>query len=313
MIQLETLVRNPFEDEKISHNNFRQFGFDHTVRLEANNPGGIYTARHAATLAAFQQYDTVLGSKTLEEAIKKGATFGLGATTTTILEAVRKLEKQVAYQFGNPSVVYLEFFPRGLTEFNNAGKGEWPSLLTRLKISTQTHSATLGAAVATEFAGYATEFSAVAGTQVTSKGNVSDLRDLLNQKRAGLAKEMFTNLLTITLNNIGNQASVKTYFDQSIVDRRQSSDSDKKGRFVVKVTDHNQDPLAGVFIHIQDERDQDILLNQRTDENGEYRSPQLPIGFYRITFKLTGFVSRTHTFEVFDDQDPMNEVQMTRE
>ena len=313
MISLESFLKNPFDDEKISAPNFRQFGLEHNSRLAGNNPGGIYTARIAATDAAFLQFDAVYGSKTVEEAIRKGATFGLSSYTGEVLAETRLLEKLASFKFGNPSAIYLQFFPKGLTEFNNAGKGDWPQLLVRLKTATETHKAILGADVATKFATLQSTYSATQNTQVGSKGSLEDFRNLVVQKRKVLSTEMFINLLTISLNNIGNPAAIKTYFDQTIVDRRQSSDSDGKGRFLALVTDHNGTPLKGAVIDIQDEQDQNILLKQKTTDTGEYRSSPLPVGVYRITFRLAGFVTRTQTFEVFDNQDLVNEVQMTRE
>lgn len=313
MISLTKFGENPFDDEKISQNNFRQFAFDHLGKLKANNPANVYDPRIAPTQDAFDQFDAVFGSKTLEEAQRKGATFGLSTKVEEILTQARKLEKLVNFHFSNPSVQYLEFFPKGLTELSTAGKGEWPNILNRLKASTAKYTATLGGTIAADFATLQTEYMAVEDTQVGKKGAVNDLRTLMDEKRSLLSTAMFTNLLTIVLNNVGNPLAIKTYFDQAIVDRRQSSDSDGKGRLLFRVTDHNGEPLMGVFIHIQDERDQDILLNQKTDANGEYRSSPLPVGHYRITFKLPGFVTRLHTFEVFDNQDPVIEVQLTRE
>lgn len=313
MIQLTKLGENPFDDATISQNNFRQFAFDHLGKLKANNPANIYDPRIAPTQAAFDQFDAVFGSKTLEEAQRKGATFGLTSKVEEILTQARKLEKLVNFHFSNPSAQYLEFFPKGLTELSTAGKGELPNILNRLKASTAKYTATLGGTIAADFATLHTEYMAIEDTQVGKKGAVNDLRTIIEEKRGLLATAMFTNLLTIVQNNLANPMAIKTYFDQSIVDRRQSSDSDGKGRFVVRVTDHSGDPLSGVFIHIQDEQDQNVLLNQKTDSNGDYRSTPLPIGHYRITFKQPGFVTRLHTFEVFDDKDPMNEVQLTRE
>ena len=313
MIQLESLFSNPFDDLSISMANFRQFGFDHNGKLATNNPGGIYTARIAATDAAFKQFDAVYSSKTVEEAMRKGATFGLGDFTGKVLTEARLLEKLVTIKFGNPSQVYLQFFPRGLTEFNNAGKGEWPALLARLKGGTEKHKTILGLDEAAKYAAFESGYNTAEGTQVEKKGSVEDLRNAVVQKRGLMAVEIFTNFLTIGLNNVGNPTVIKSYFDQTIVDRKQSSATDGKGRFFVKVTDHNGNPLSSVKIDIKDLADQNILLNQKTDANGQFKSTSLPIGFYWITFSLSSYETRSHRFEVFDNNDPENEVQLTKE
>lgn len=313
MIQLTKFGENPFDDSSISQNNFRQFSFDHLGKLKANNPGNVFDPRIAPTQAAFDQFDAVFGSKTLEEAIKKGSTMGLAAKVEEAQTSARKLEKLVSFHFGNPSPQYMEFFPKGLTELATAGKGEWPNILNRLKTSTAKYTATLGGTIAADFATLQAEYIASEDTQVGKKGAVNDYRTLLEEKRRLLATEMFTNLLTIALANVGKPAAILSYFDQSIVDRRQSSDSDGLGRFLVLVTTHNKEPLAGVLIDIQDSKGQNVLLNQKTDGEGRYKSSPLPIGTYSITFRLGGYVTRTQSFEVFDDKDTENEVQLTRE
>jgi len=247
MIQLTKLGENPFQDSTISQSNFRQLSFDHLGKLKANNPENIYTVRIGSTQAAFDKFDTVWNSKTLEEAIRKGETFDLTAATGLVLTNARKLEKLVAFHFNNPSAQYFEFFPKGLTELNQAGKGDWLNILSRLKASTEKYKATLGDSLATEFATFQSEYVNSEEIQVGKNGSVNDFRTFLDKKRNILATEMFTNLLTIVLANIGNPFGILTYFDQSIVDRRQSGDSDGKGRLILVVSTSSGDMLPNVL------------------------------------------------------------------
>jgi len=302
MVILESFLRNPLEDDKISEANFRQMGFDHNSRMQSNNAGGLLTARAAATDIAFKQYDAVYGSKTVEEAIKKGATFGLRGYTTLALTETRQLEKLVALKFGNPSKVYLQFFPKGLTEFNNAGKGEWPQLLIRLKTATETHKIILDAATAKKFADLQTGYGTAEGDQVGSKGSVDDFRNLLAQKRQILAFEMFTNLLTICLLNIGNPAAIKTYFDQTIVDRKQSSDSDGFGRGLVSALTAAGEPVNDYLAEYYNE-ETGQLVNISKSKGNKLRTPNIPKGIYKVILKKAGLPDKVFIKEVFDDRD----------
>lgn len=314
MINLSRFEINPFDDEvNISMANFHQFATDHFNRLQTNNPGGAFTGIITATQPIYNQFNIVFGSKSIEEALRKGATIGIGQSVEGMLNDARKLEMQVGFLYGKGSVKYTAFFPRGLTELNEAGKGEWPNIITRLKAATAANVADVGAAVATAWADHQTNYTQANAAQEGKKGTVDQLRSQLLADRQTLARQMFVNLHTIVIQFIDSPGSLTNYFDQSIVERRQSSSSDGKGRFVVRVTDHSGNPLPGVLIYIQDDRDQDVLLKQKPDSNGEYRSSPLPVGTYRVTFKLPGYVTRVQTFEVFDDNDPMNEVQMTAE
>jgi hypothetical protein len=314
MVNLSRFETNPFYDEVyISIANFHQFATDHTNRLKANNPGGAFSAIIADTQSIYDQFNTVFGSKSVEEALRKGATVGIGDSVGEILIDARKLEKQVAFLFDKGSPKYISFFPKGLTELNEAGKGEWPGILARFKAATVANAADLGAATVATWAGHEANYVQATADQEGKKGTVDQLRTQLLADRKALARQMFINLHTIVIYFIDKPGSLTNYFDQSIVDRRQSSASDGSGRWIIVVTDHSGNPLQNVLMDIVDSGDQNVLLGQKTDVNGRYQSPPLPIGTYKVTFRLDGYVTRTHKFEVFDDRDPENEVQLTRE
>lgn len=314
MVNLNRFETNPFDDEiNISHPNFHQFATDHFNRLQNNNPGGAFTDIITATQPIYNQFNIVFGSKSIEEALRKGATIGIGQSVDEMLNDARKLEMQVGFLYGKGSVKYMAFFPRGLTELNNAGKGEWPAITARLKAATAANVADVGAAVASTWADHETNYSQATAEQVGKKGTVDQLRSQLLADRKAMARQMFVNLHTIVIQFIDSPGSLTNYFDQSIVDRRQSSASDGKGRFVVRVTDHSGNPLPSVWLDIQDKDGQNILMGQKTDAEGYYSSSPLIIGVYTVTFRLDSYVTRTHRFEVFDDRDPENEVQLTKE
>jgi hypothetical protein len=311
MIQLTRYLKNPFDDEvNISNDNFRQLAFDHLERLKNNNPGGIYDAVMLQMQEAYNQFDVVSGSKSVEEAIKKGATLGLTLTTETVLAAARKLEKQVVFLFGIRSPLYLTFFPKGLTELNQAGKGEWPNILTRLKTATATNSAALGVAVAEEFADLQAQWIADAEGQVGKKGTVGELRDALAQKRFILANAMFTDLLTIALNNIGNPLAIKTYFDQSIVDGRSNSDNDGLGRITLLAQDSEGNPIenytATVFT-----LNGGIIVGTYSSDGNKVRTPNIAVGSYKIRLSKTDRNDLDISYEVYDDRDEELDVVWT--
>lgn len=303
MIALETFVKNPFADPKISFVNFRKFAFHHLGCLKSTNPGNVYDANIAATQAAFDQFDAAFGSKTVEEAIRKGATFELGVTVDTVLAATRNLEMKVSLAFNNPSAIYLQFFPRGLTEFNNAGRGDWPSLLIRLKTATETHKGVLGQPVATEFAGYQANYSTAENTQAGSTGNLEDLRQLTVLKRAVLSDAVFANLLGIAQNNRGNEAIIKIYFDPSIVNPKVNKDNDGKANvngMVIRMHDHV--PIGQVEVLAKNSEGQ-ILGNTSTAADGSFRMTSLPPGMVAFIFTKEGFQPYDMVAEVLDYED----------
>lgn len=314
MINLIRFVTNPFDDEiNISADNFHQFATDHRNRLVANNPGGVFNAIITVTNTVYAQYDVLHGSKTVEEALKKGASIQLTGSVKAILEDARTLEDQVSYLFKKDSAKYASFFPKGLTELNKATKGEWPGILTRLQTATAANAAAVGASVVATWADHKNNYSEANAEQTGKKGTVDDLRKQVLRERKAMARQMFINLHHIAIHFIDAPESLTSYFDQSIVERKQSSDSDGLGRLLFRVTTHNGDALRNVQVDIQDENSQNILMNLKTDDKGQLKTPSVPIGFYLVTFRLKDYVPRTQSFEVKDDGDDTYEVQLTRE
>lgn len=310
MTSLESFFKNPFNDPKVSFVNFRLLMFDHLGRLKSNNPNNLYDDRITATQLAMDQYDAVSGSKSVEEAIRKGATFTLDVTTDTVMDATKDLEKKVSLAFKNPSAIYLQFFPLGLTEYHKAGRGEWPKLLIRLKTATETHKGVLTQAVANEFAGYQANYSAAENTQVGSKGNVGDVGALLLQKRQVLADEGFSNLLTIAFNNRGNLAAAKLYFDQSIVGTSTNKDNDGKANIdgVVRLV-RDQSPIGQVTVLAKDGGGQ-ILGTTTTDPDGTFRFVNLTPGQVFLNFTKPGLQPKDITLEALDYDDVEGNVDM---
>lgn len=311
MQNLSNLEKNMFDDEEhISMPKFFKLSSDHVDRLVSTNPGGVLDPEIAATQAVFNQFNIVYSSKTIEEALKKGATIGLGKKVDTVLEAARKLEKRVSLLYDTGSETYTEFFPQGLTELNNAGKGEWPIILARLKAATAAHTTDLGGTVAADWAGYLTSYQTTKSGQAGKKGKVDDLRSLVLLDRKAVARQMFINLHTILVRFIDKPGCVATYFDESLVNSKQNSDTDHAGLIRVRVTNFAGEPLINADVAIYDQQGQ-LVGKGNTNDDGIYKSLSLPLGFYDVTVAQLGYVTRTHQYQVFDNNDPLHEIQLT--
>lgn len=229
MIDLSRIDASLFDDEEnISMANFQEFMSDHFDRMVGLNPDDKLTPIITASQPVFNQFKIVFGSKSVEEALKKGATIGFVENVGQLLKAARKLEKRVAHLYDVGSPTYVAFFPLGLNELNHAGKGEWPLILKRLAVATDTHSTELEGTLAADWAEWNSKYLATESYQVGKKGTVDRLRSQLRIDRKAVARQLFINLLTIALLFVDAPGKVTAYFDQTIVDRKKAA-SRKKG------------------------------------------------------------------------------------
>lgn len=312
MVDLIRFETNPFDDEiNISMANFHQLATDHLLRLIANNPGDVLAIIIAATQVVYNQFNIVFGSKSVEEALKKGATIGLGSSVDEILESARTLESQVKFLYKVGSQKYAAFFPLGLTELNRAGKGEWPAILARLKAATAANTVQLGGTVAADWAGYQLAYTNANAGQVDKKGTVDQLRTQLLVDRKAMARQMFINLHSVAIQFV-DVPCVATYFDQSIVDRKQNANTDHKGLLRFRLTNSGGMPLINAYALIYDQQGQ-LIEKLTTDDNGYAKSSSLDLGFYDATFSHPTFVTQTRQYQVFDNNDPLHEVVLTAE
>lgn len=299
MIQLDTFFDNPFDDPKISHSKFGLFAEDHVVRLHRNNPDGLYDERHALTKAALIAYREVLGRKGSEEATSLADTAGFKSTKAEILKGVRQLEVLVTLRLKRKSSVYIQFFPKGLTEFIRARKGQLGGLLDRLRKAAERHKITLKEDVTAEFDGYITLYQTVESGQSGNKGGIAKLRMDLVQRRKALSTQLYINLHMLAMHNPGNPKKVRSYFDQSLVTPRTKTSRDGLGRGVLAAFRNGEEVenFRAVFYDFNGRR----VGTYRSKGNG-VRTPNIAIGLYKVVLKKDGLPNFTLQLEVFDDK-----------
>ncbi len=169
------------------------------------------------TQAAYTSYFGNLTDRDTNLAIQKGRTVSMNNVFATFQHTVSQREGLVRTTYGKGSPDYIEFFPRGLSEFSDATLLNVEILMTRMINASTSHSADLGLALQTEFTGIYKSFETARGTQLGQKGTVSGDSDAIVGTQATVALQLTQNLLTIALANIGNKGAASMFFDESII------------------------------------------------------------------------------------------------
>ena len=207
-----------FLSPQIGYSVLQNFTEDHIQRIIANNPGGIFTTILTAITAAYNAYFGDLASKELNEAVRENKTAALNESRINLLKLLSDNEKLVKYTYRNDLPVYQDFYPQGLTEYQNATTAELEVAGTRYKDALANHAADFTPAFVTEYNTVFQVFKDNRAAQQLAKGAVSGERQELGSTKAALAEQLTRNLLTIAAQYVGNGSMADVYFNQQIID-----------------------------------------------------------------------------------------------
>jgi len=218
MIELIKYFRILFLSAKISKDRLQSFCEDHIQRLNANNPGGIFTAILAAVTAAYNAYFGDVASEAVNLAVQEGKTIAMNESRVALEKNLSENEKLVAYTYRNNNAVYEEFYPLGLTEYQNADLPTFETITLRYRTVLGNHAADFTPAFVLEYNTKQGTFVTNRQAQSTAKGNVASERSDIATTKPILAKQLTVNLLTISLEYVGDESKADVYFDQIILD-----------------------------------------------------------------------------------------------
>jgi hypothetical protein len=227
MIDFSIYFKNHLDTDRVSDDNMNRFGQDALQRLIANNPGGLYTALVGPTTTAYNNYAQALGTQSLSESTKEGATVDVDQLKKAFIDLVAMKEGTIRGIWGKDSGTYQKFFPHGVEEYHTSTKANIQTLMSRFVGACGQHSGELPADFDVQFktiqGNYITARNLQLGHIGTADGNnlaTANMRNILEL-------QLMKNMLTIAMNNIGNPDALSVYFDQSII--RQSSKKKEEG------------------------------------------------------------------------------------
>lgn len=217
MIELVKYFRILFMSVNISRERLKDFTESHIARLTANNPGGIFTTILANTVTAYNNYFGDLSSESLNLAVQEGKTIAMNQSRIELEKKLSDNEKLVAYTYRNNPEAYEEFYPLGLTEYQNADLSTLETISTRYLNVLMAHAGDFPPMFLPDYVIVQNTFVANRAAQNTAKGNVDAERSDLAASRPALALQLTKNLLTISLEYVGDESKADVYFDQSIL------------------------------------------------------------------------------------------------
>lgn len=223
MTDLHKIFVNPFDDERVSVDALLAFATDHHQRLVANNPGGQFGARIAATAGAISAVNVAFSDDLTKLAQRKGRKMAKDGFRRDLPVSIAKLHAAVVAKFGPKAVELTTCFPQGRSVFNKAPDDQLGNHLKTLVAGVTSYQAGLGAAVVADAAGLLSGWNAVYTGSESASGAVTTSQAAKRAAREGLQLELFKNLLTLALTFPRQPEMVDTYMRQALIEGPEAS------------------------------------------------------------------------------------------
>lgn len=218
MIELIKYFRILFMSPRISRDRLKSFCEDHIIRLTNNNPGGIFTTILTAVTAAYNAFYGDLSSMDVNRAVQEAKTEAMEASRQTLLKQLSDNEKLVSYTYRNDVGVYQEFYPLGITEYREATLANLETIGLRYKTVLANHAADFTPAFVTDYDTVYQTYVDNRTAQTAAMSSVAAERSDLTATRSTLATQLTHNVLTISLQYLGDESKAEVYFNQQILD-----------------------------------------------------------------------------------------------
>jgi len=223
MIDLSRFLVNQFYPLETSETNFVEGVDRHIGLFEAADPV-TYAPEIAATKAQRTVMMNALSARNTETSQRMASTQAMNEAKDDFVRFMRVSEGLIKYTFqGDTSSQYLDFFPEGLREINEATLVEIEIIMNRIVNKATDYQVQLGAPFLNDCIAKRQAFIDARGAQVVNIGETTLLQKGAQSAIQQMGVQMCFNLLTIARNNIGNPAIIDSYFDQHYFQRPEVS------------------------------------------------------------------------------------------
>lgn len=217
-MKFERLTRDLFADRQYSRNELNLFTSDFIGRYTKTlNP--VPVAPEMAILeTVYQKFKEGLGELSTTSAFQKGGTISKQDAYDDVLDFIRTKEGTIKGIFKKGTAAYTEFYPQGLTQYNNASVEGMKVLLVGFAATADKYKVQLGAAFITQLTDLQTAYVNARDEQVDKKSDNSTTQSRLRESRKELTLQLTKCVLGIAMNTLENEAAFTSYFNFSLLE-----------------------------------------------------------------------------------------------
>ena len=217
MLHIVKFFENLFDDAKITVNRLIDFAKDNIGKMTSNNTGGIYTSRITATQTKVDALQTVLDNKNTDGSNYAGSTVSKTQSRAYFQNYLSQQEGLIKSVFGKGSQQYTEFFPKGLSGFQQATDTNFDSMAKTVVQKATEYVAELGTPFKTQITALYTAYDTAFDTQDSNKINVEGVSEAETIASLALQLQLTDNVLFTANSNINNPTAADIYFNTALL------------------------------------------------------------------------------------------------
>jgi len=189
MITVEKFFANLFNHPNISRKHLLGFAIDFLARLTKANTSHQYDVMIAYLTPLVTAFETEVGNEDIALNLRKSQTNTVDQSSYNFANTMSNLEGVIAYALGGKSSEgFKEFYPHGLTEYNQPGRQDMPILINRINTITAKYDTQLGSTVVTDLLAIGTGFNAARTAQVSTNAGLAQSKTAISSN--GLALQL---------------------------------------------------------------------------------------------------------------------------
>lgn len=218
MITKEKFFENPFNSEEIIPSRLYNFSTDVIGKFTAANTGNIYNAIIQNLTQTSDAFGNEIGEVKSTLGVQKSSTFTVDEVIKNFRVYMSDNEGVIAKAVGGKrKAAFIEFYPRGVTEYANATKTKMPVLLKQVFDAAEKYKTNLGAAQTKELKDFTKQYDDARGDQQKQKGSVADNRTERTNNRTALEIELMKAIYSVGLMYPGDVAKCGSFFNFSLL------------------------------------------------------------------------------------------------
>ena len=212
------LFGNIFDDVRITPNYLARFADDAKAKLTDNNDTNEYDAVLTPLTAAIIPLRRELGEVDTTLNIQVGKTMTVDAFISVFKGYMGEKYIPIAAALGGDKTpAFLEFYPKGKTEYTKVTKTKMPTIMERLKVAATTHQAAIGATISGELQAFQAQWETVREKQLEEKAAVKTNRTDRSVARRDVELALLKTIHFIADKFPGDVARCKTFFDFNLL------------------------------------------------------------------------------------------------
>ncbi|MES2621020.1 MAG: hypothetical protein V4615_09215, partial [Bacteroidota bacterium] len=181
------------------------------------------------TTIKYTAYYGKMSSQATQVAIREGLTIAKNNSRTAAEHKVTSLEGLVKFKFGLESPTYQEFYPQGLTEYQNCSDAALEIKLDRIVGAAGTHLTADFPDEVTAIADLRTAFKTAHLAQNNAFSNIDNVITGKHVDRKALTVQLTKNFLLVAADNIDNTDKYDDFFNPQLLPIRTGIGSQPAG------------------------------------------------------------------------------------